>query len=197
MFEYLKGKLAELNPTYAVIDIGGAGYFVNISLHSYTKLQALTDHNCTIFIHQIVREDAHILFGFSEKNERNLFRHLISVSGIGANTARTMLSSINPKEIQQAILGGDVNTLKSVKGIGLKTAQRIILDLKDKLGKIDESTEIFISKDNTIKEEALSALIALGFPKKTVEKAVSRILTKQQKEEITVEEVVKKVLKQL
>jgi holliday junction DNA helicase RuvA len=193
MFEYISGKLVELNPAYAIIDNGGIAYYVSISLQSYSNLTEVDE--CKLFIHQVVREDANLLFGFYDKQEREIFRSLISVSGIGANTARMILSSLSPGEIQEAITTGNVNALKSVKGIGLKSAQRIIIDLKDKMGKIDETAEIFFEQSNTIRDESLSALVTLGFPKKTAEKAVDKLL--KENSDLTIETLVKLALKSL
>src|SRR5665647_1830182 len=193
MIDYIKGNLAELNPAFIVIENGGIGYFVSISLSTFTKLEGKKE--CRILVHEVIREDSHQLFGFADKEERDIFRLLISVSGVGANTARMMLSSLSSLEIEKAIIGSDVNILKSVKGIGLKTAQRIIIDLKDKLGRPSGSDEIFAFADNTKREEALSALVMLGFAKS----AVSKILDKIVKEEknLTVEDMIKRALKNL
>ena len=191
MFEYINGKISEITPTYVVLEASGVGYFINISLYSYTEIQKLTE--CRIYLHQVIREDAHVLFGFYSKSEREIFRQLISVSGIGANTARMMLSSLNPYEIQHAIVEENVNVLKNIKGIGAKSAERIIVDLKDKIGKVSEEHEIFTLKDNTIEEEALSALVLLGFNKNAVKKAIQKILT--QNRSLSVEEVIKAALK--
>lgn len=193
MYEYILGKLTEIRPTYAVIDCSGIGYNINISLYTYSKLKL--DSVQKLFIHHVVREDAQLLFGFFEKEEREVFRLLISVSGVGANTARMMLSSLSPDEIQKAILSNDVNLLKSIKGIGLKTSQRVILDLKDKLDKDGDFQEIFITQNNTLKSESLSALVMLGFQKNNIEKVLTKILAEEN--ELPVEEVVKKALKLL
>ena len=150
MFEYIKGVIVETNPAYAVIDAGGIGYVVNISLNTYAKLEGL--ENGLLFIHQVIRDDAHLLFGFITKSERELFRQLISVSGVGPNTARVILSSLSSEEIAQAIMQGDVNTLKRIKGIGIKTAQRIVVDLKDKLGKSLGDQDIFTPINNTLRD---------------------------------------------
>jgi len=193
MYEYLSGKLAELNPSFAVVDIGGIGYHLEISLTTYSQLQG--KENCLLFVHFIVREDAQILFGFTHKTERELFRLLISVSGIGPNTARIMLSSLSPEELVNAIRTENVNLIKSVKGIGEKTAQRVIIELKDKtdkLGTIHESTPII---QNSSGQEALSALVMLGFPKKNAEKAVDAVF--KEKPSATVEQIVKEALKRL
>ncbi len=193
MIDYIKGKLTELTPTFLIIDNEGIGYFLSISLSTFTKLEGKTE--CKILVHEVIREDSHQLFGFAEKEERDIFRLLISVSGVGASTARMMLSSLNSEEIEKAILGADVNTLKSVKGIGLKTAERIIVDLKDKLGKQSGTGEIFAFTDNTKREEALSALVMLGFGKSAVLKVLDRII--REEKNLTVEDMIKRALKSL
>jgi len=191
MYEYLKGKIVELTPSFVIIDVSDIGYFVNISLNTFSKLEA----NSTIkmFVHQVLREDVNILFGFAEKDERDIFRLLISVSGIGANTARVMLSSLSNDEIKKAIQEGNVNILKSIKGIGLKTAQRVIIDLKDKIGKISTSEDFSFIENNTVKEESLSALVMLGFNKKNVEKIIEKLI--KEDKTISVEDLIKKALK--
>ena len=193
MIDYIKGTITEITPTFLTIEAGGIGYFVNISIATFSKLEG--KHEYKILVHEVIREDNHLLFGFADNAERDIFRLLISVSGVGANTARMMLSSLNSGEIEKAIVGSDVNVLKSVKGIGLKTAQRIIIDLKDKVGKQAGSGEIFAFTDNTKREEALSALVMLGFAKS----AVSKILDKIVKEDktLTVEDLIKRALKNL
>lgn len=193
MYEFIRGAVADLNPASVVVDAGGIGYFINISLNTYSKVSGKQETN--LLIHQVVREDAHVLYGFAERRERDLFRNLISVSGVGASTAIMMLSSLNPDEIAAAVTTGNVDVLKAVKGIGAKTAQRIIIDLKDKLGKMPESGQILISPDNTLRNEALSALVMLGFAKKDADKAVSKII--QDDPEATVERVIKTALKRL
>jgi holliday junction DNA helicase RuvA len=196
MYEFIEGKLDELTPAYAVIQVGGVGYLIQLSLHSYSRLNNLPyKENCRIFIHQVIREDAHILFGFSSKKEREIFRLLITVSGVGANTARMMLSSMTPEEIQKAIAEANDNALKSIKGIGLKTAQRIIIDLKDKIGIDFTGEEKFLLKDNRIKDEALTALVTLGFPKSAVLKLLDKILATNAPQ--SVEELIKYALKNL
>ena len=193
MIDYIKGKLTEVTPTFIVIDNGGIGYFVSISLSTFTRLEGKDE--CKILVHEIIREDSYQLFGFADKEERDIFRLLISVSGVGASTARMVLSSLNYDEIEKAILGSDVNTLKSVKGIGLKTAQRIIVDLKDKLGKQSGTGEIFAFTNNTKRDEALSALVMLGFGRSAVLKVLDRI-TREEKN-LTVEDMIKRALKSL
>jgi len=193
MIDYIKGAITQITPTFLTLECGGIGYFVNISISTFSKLEGKTEYK--VLVHEVIREDSHLLFGFADSEERDIFRLLISVSGVGANTARMMLSSLSSLEIEKAIMGADVNVLKSVKGIGLKTAQRIIIDLKDKLGKQAGSGEIFAFADNTKREEALSALVMLGFAKS----AVSKILDKIVKEEknLTVEDMIKRALKNL
>jgi holliday junction DNA helicase RuvA len=193
MLNYLTGTLVELTPTNATIEINGIGYELNISLHSFTQLNGQS--SCKIFVHQVIREDAHLLFGFASTDERIVFRQLISVSGIGANTARMILSSLTPNEVRNAIASANVTLLQSIKGIGGKTAQRIIVDLKDKISKSTDLTQIFKPADNTIKKEALSALEILGFSRKQSEKAIEKIILDN--EGIQVDEVIKKALKLL
>jgi holliday junction DNA helicase RuvA len=193
MIDYIKGKLAELNPAFCVVENNGIGYFVSISLSTFSKLEGKDDFK--LLVHEIIREDSHQFFGFADKEERDIFRLLISVSGVGASTARMMLSSLSHDEIEKAILGSDVNTLKSIKGIGLKTAQRIIIDLKDKLGKQSGTGEIFAFTDNTKREEALSALVMLGFGKSAILKVLDRII--RDEKNLTVEDIIKRALKSL
>jgi Holliday junction DNA helicase RuvA len=193
MIDYIKGKLTALTPTFLIIENEGIGYFLSISLSTFTRLEGKDE--CKILVHEVIREDSHQLFGFAEKEERDIFRLLISVSGVGAGTARMMLSSLDSDEIEKAILGADVNTLKSVKGIGLKTAERIIVDLKDKLGKQSGTGEIFAFTDNTKREEALSALVMLGFGKSAVLKVLDRII--REEKNLTVEDMIKRALKSL
>lgn len=193
MIAQIKGRLIEKTPTYVVVDCNGVGYQINISLNTFSKIG--NEENCLLFTHFVIREDAHLLYGFKEKSERELFRQLISVSGVGSSTAIMILSSLSPDETKAAIISGNVNTLKGVKGIGLKTAERIIIDLRDKVGKT-EGTELFsISSNNTIKEEALSALVMLGFSKMPAEKALAKIMTESPN--LTVEELIKRTLKSL
>jgi Holliday junction DNA helicase RuvA len=193
MFEFLKGTIVEKTPVYLILDVNNIGYNINISLNTYGELP--DTGICTCFIHQVIREDAHILYGFGSKNERDIFRMLISVSGIGSNTARVILSSLSPVEVVQAIEDSDVITLQGIKGIGGKTAQRIIVDLKDKISKGVNTDELFNPERNTTRDEALSALVALGFAKKQVEKVVGNLLS--QNPGITVEGIVKQALKLL
>lgn len=193
MFEYIKAKLVELNPTFAVMDTGSIAYFINISVNTYSQLKEGTE--VKIYLHHVVREDAQLLFGFADKIERELFRLLITVSGIGSNTARMMLSSLSTNDLKNAILTENVNILKGVKGIGLKTAQRVIIDLKDKIGKTGDAEDIFTSTNNTKREEALSALVMLGFNKPAIEKTLDKILS--EKDDVSVEELIKFALKRL
>lgn len=190
---HIQGKLVEKSPTEVVIDCGGVGYQIHISLHTYSLLPQ-TDF-VKLFTYLQIKEDAHSLFGFVEKSEREIFKLLLSVSGIGAGIARTMLSSLDPKQIIQAIASGDVSTIQSIKGIGSKTAQRVILDLKEKVLKIYDLDEVSMAHYNTNKEEALSALEVLGFVRKTSEKVIEKILT--QTPDASVEAIIKLALKNL
>jgi len=193
MIDYIKGSITQITPTFLTVETGGIGYMINISLTTFSRLEGKSDYK--VLVHEIIKEDSHQLFGFAEREERDIFRLLISVTGVGANTARMMLSSLNPAEIEKAIIGSDVDILKSVKGIGLKTAQRIIVDLKDKLGKQAGSSEIFAFTDNTRREEALSALVMLGFAKSAVTKILDKIV--RENKNLTVEEMIKGALKNL
>jgi holliday junction DNA helicase RuvA len=193
MIDYIKGTITEITPAFLTIETGGVGYFISISLTTFSKLDGKTEYK--ILVHEVIREDSYQLFGFADKTERNIFRLLISVTGVGASTARMMLSSLNPGEIEKAIIEANVNVLKSVKGIGLKTAQRIIVDLKDKLGKQAGSGEIFTFEDNTKREEALSALVMLGFARSAVSKVLDKII--REEKNLTVEDMIKKALKNL
>lgn len=193
MIAHIKGRLIEKTPTYVVVDCNGVGYELKISLNTFSKLGE--SEVCSLFTHFVVREDAQLLYGFKETSERELFRLLISVSGVGSATAMMILSSLSPDETKQAIINSDVNTLKSVKGIGAKSAERIIIDLRDKIGKVDSSAIISNSISNTVKEEALSALVMLGFGKNPAEKALNKIMLSG--EELTVEELIKRTLKNL
>lgn len=193
MFEYIKGVIDDLTPTSVVVETSGIGYFLNISLNTYSKLSGRKE--AQLYLHQVVREDAHLLFGFFDANERSVFRYLISVSGVGANTARMMLSSLTPSEIQTAIVSSDVKTLQGVKGIGAKSAQRIIIELKDKLGKDTDISDFSFPQNNTTKEEALSALVMLGFAKNSVTKVIDKIFTANL--DASVEDLIKLALKQL
>jgi Holliday junction DNA helicase RuvA len=191
MIAQLNGRLIEKNPTDVIVDCGGVGYEVRISLNTFSALGA--DEHVVIFTQMIVREDAQLLYGFADKIEREMFNHLISVSGIGPNTAMIMLSSLVPAEIASAIQSEDVKTIQSIKGIGAKTAQRVIVDLKDKMLKMALSTENIFESDNTNRFDALTALISLGFDKKAAEKALDKVSTGEE----SVEELIKSALKVL
>lgn len=191
MIAQLTGRLIEKNPTELVIDCAGVGYEVKISLNTYSSLG--NSESVQLFTKLIVREDAHILYGFADKTEREMFNHLISVSGIGPNTAMIMLSSLVPTEIAGAIQNEDVQTIQSIKGIGAKTAQRVIVDLKDKMLKMAFSTENIFSTHNTNQIDALTALVSLGFDKKSAEKTLDKISTGEE----TVEQLIKAALKVL
>lgn len=191
--EYIKGSITQLTPTFVVVEANSIGYLLNISLNTFSKLKE--GEGVKLFAHQVIKEDAHDLFGFFDDYERHIFRSLISVSGVGANTARMILSSLTPPEIVSSITNGDVKTLKAVKGIGEKSAQRMIIDLKDKLGKSGEMPDIFSHKDNTTKQEALSALLMLGFGKAAVEKVLDKVVTENPT--APVEVIVKLSLKRL
>lgn len=193
MIHHIKGKLIEKNPTYVVIESNGLGYLIHISLSTYSKIAEETD--LKLFTHLSIKEDAHTLFGFYDKSEREVFRLLISVSGVGPSTARTMLSSLTSEEIQKAILSEDVATIQRVKGIGSKTAQRVIIDLKDKIAKTCQLDEITHVTNNTLKEETLSALEVLGFARKQAEKLIDKLT--QENPDIKVESLIKLALKNL
>jgi Holliday junction DNA helicase RuvA len=193
MIAQIQGKIVEKTPTDLVIDCSGVGYQINISLHTYSLLPK-TD-SVRLYTYLQVKEDAHTLFGFMEKSEREIFKMLLSVSGIGASIARTMLSSLDPKQVIQAIAVGDVAAIQSIKGIGAKTAQRAILDLKDKVLKLYDLDDVSMSQNNTNKEEALSALEVLGFNKKLAEKVIDKIVA--QDSDASVESIIKQALKNL
>jgi len=193
MITQLQGKLVEKNPTHVVIDCNGVGYEVNISLFTYSNLP--NSEAIKLLTHLQVKEDSHTLFGFISSVEREIFRLLISVSGIGASTARTMLSSLDPTQVRDAIASGDVPTIQSVKGIGAKTAQRVILDLKDKVLKVYDIDEVSLVQSNTVKDEALSALEVLGFTRRASEKVVDGLLKKTP--DLNVEQLIKLALKNL
>lgn len=193
MIAHIQGKLVEKTPTDVVIDCNGVGYHINISLHTFSLLPQ-TDF-IKLYTYLQIKEDAHSLYGFVEKSERELFKLLLSVSGIGAGIARTMLSSLDPKQIIQAIANGDVGTVQSIKGIGNKTAQRVILDLRDKVLKIYDLDEISIAQHNINREESLSALEVLGYVRKNAEKVVDKIL--KESPEASVESIIKQALKNL
>lgn len=193
MIAHIQGKLVEKSPTEVVVDCGGVGYQINISLHTYSLLPN-TDF-IKLYTYVQIKEDAHNLFGFVEKTEREIFKMLLSVSGIGASIARTMLSSLEPKQVIQAIASGDVGTIQSIKGIGVKTAQRVIIELKDKVLKLYALEEVSLTQSNTNKDEALSALEVLGFVRKTAEKVVEKIV--RENADATVEFIIKQALKNL
>jgi Holliday junction DNA helicase RuvA len=190
MFEFIEGEIIEKTPAHLVVKAGGLGYFLNISVNTYSKIGDVVSGR--FYLHFVVREDAQLLYGFADKDEREIFRLLISVSGVGSNTARLILSSMSPTEVKNSILSANEVALQSIKGIGAKSAQRIIIDLRDKVGKALETDELFLSQDNTVKEEALSALVALGFPRKAVEKSLVKVVTG---EDLSVEQIVKAALK--
>ena len=193
MIHHLRGKLVEKNPTHVIVECGGVGYFINISLNTFSKLPE--QENISIFTHLQIKEDSHTLYGFVEKSEREIFRLLLSVSGIGSSIARTMLSSMSPSQIRDAIANGDVPSIQSIKGIGAKTAQRVILDLRDKVLKVYDIDELSLSANNTNKDEALSALEVLGFARKQAERVVDKVLS--QDTSLSVENIIKLALKNL
>lgn len=193
MITHIRGKLVEKNPTDVVIDCNGVGYLLHISLHTFSQIP--DQEALKLYTHLIVREDSHTLFGFSSVAEREIFKLLLSVSGIGANTARTMLSSLSPQQVKEGIAHGDVALIQSIKGIGAKTAARVILDLKDKVLKVYDIDEISPVQSNTNKDEALSALEVLGFTKKQSERVVDKIVS--QSPDATVENIIKDALKNL
>lgn len=199
MIEYLRGELAELTPATAIIDCNGVGYAANISLNTYAAIQG--KKTCKLYIHEAIREDAHVLFGFADKQERELFLLLISVSGIGGNTARMILSALSPNELINVISNENANLLKSVKGIGLKTAQRIIVELKDKLKTSSvASATMGVSMGSSainvqIQDEAVAALTMLGFPQAASQKVVIAILKEEPATQV--EQVIKMALKRL
>lgn len=194
MITQIQGKLVEKNPTHLVVDCHGVGYFVNITLNTYGTLPQ--SEAIKLYTYLQIKEDAHNLYGFLTKAEREVFVLLISVSGVGAGTARTMLSSLTAAQVRSAIINGDVATIQSVKGIGAKTAQRVILDLKEKMTKLQDFQDIPYNEVNTNKEEALAALEVLGFVRKQAEKVVDRIM-RTSSEQLSVEEIIKQALKNL
>lgn len=194
MITHIHGKLIEKTPTHVIIDVNGVGYEIKISLQTFSSIK---DEFCKLYTHLSIKEDSHTLFGFFEENERFLFRQLISVSGVGPSTAQVILSTYSSNEIIQHISMADVKAIESVKGIGAKTAQRIIVDLKDKISKGMPTADLLFDKiDNTIKDEALSALLALGFSKKGAEVKIDKVL-KSNPEITTVEKLVKTALSQM
>ncbi|WP_421941533.1 Holliday junction branch migration protein RuvA [Pedobacter sp.] len=194
MYAYIDGKLTFKNPAYVVVEAGGIGYHINISLNTYSNLS--DSERCKLYTWLHVKEDAHTLYGFADEGERRLFLHLISVSGIGPNTGRMILSSITPEEIQTAIVKADLPLIQRIKGLGAKTAQRLVLELQDKLKKEGADSLISIPQHNTIKDEALSALVMLGFAKQTAEKTIDQIL-KVTEGTLSVEQLIKQALKKL
>ncbi len=194
MYAYIDGKLVVKCPTYVIIEAGGIGYHLNISLHTYARLEG--KERCILFTWLHVKEDAHTLYGFADEGERRLFLHLISVSGIGPGTGRMMLSSISPSEIEAAIIRGDVPIIQRIKGIGPKSAQRLILELQDKLKKDGPGTLISEPVHTTAKDESLSALIMLGFARNVAEKALDQAI-KHGGEGLSVEQLIKTALKSL
>lgn len=193
MITHLQGRLVEKNPTDVVVDCNGVGYFINISLHTFSELPS--NENVKLFTHLLIREDSHTLYGFSSVVEREIFRLLISVSGVGASIARTMLSSLAPEQVMEAIAQNDITTIQSVKGIGAKTAQRVVLDLKDKILKVYGLSSISAGASNTNKNEALSALETLGFVRKQSEKVVDAIV--KENPQASIEMIIKQALKKL
>lgn len=193
MITHIEGKLVEKNPTDVVIDCNGMGYFINVSLHTFGQIP--DKEHLKLYTYLQVKEDSHTLYGFTTKTEREIFKLLISVSGVGTMTARTMLSSLSPDQVKDAIASGDVAVIQSVKGIGAKTAQRVILDLKDKVLKVYGIDEVSVTQNNTNKSEALSALEVLGFNKKQSEKVIDRLISQQPN--ANVETLIKDALKNL
>ena len=191
MLDYIRGEVAEITPTYIVVDCSGLGYFVNISLNTYTALQK--ERSAKVYVHEAIREDAHVLFGFADKLEREMFQLLISVSGVGPNTARMILSSLTPTDLQTVIATNNVNLLKSVKGIGAKTAHRIIVDLKDKIKRGDDTLLVQLETQSETYEQAVAALVMLGYTQQAVQKAVGKLLKEQP--DAKVEDLIKKALK--
>lgn len=194
MYDYIKGNVAELTPTYVVLDNHGVGYMINISLNSFNALQHQEDV-VKVYVYEAIREDAHLLYGFTERRERELFLLLISVSGVGANTARMILSSLTPSDLEQTIASENVGILKSVKGIGAKTAERIIVDLKDKINVVGTSLIDKVPMSNEVYEEAMAALTMLGFTKQATQKVLNSLF--KENPAMKVEEAIKKALKQL
>jgi Holliday junction DNA helicase RuvA len=200
MLSYIEGILTEKNPTYAVIDCGGVGFLLFISVNTYTLLPEMNT-KCKLHTHLTIKSEATTpvglaLYGFATEEERSLFLELISVSGVGSNTARLILSSLTTSEVISAICNGDIYTFRKVKGIGEKTAQRIIIDLKDKISKVPQSKEFFLPQNNTLRNEALSALIMLGFNKNTAEKSIEKVI-KNEGVNISLEDMIKQALKLL
>ena len=190
MFEFFRGRLVEKNPAFVVIDCNGVGYYMHISLHTYSQLG--NDENQLLYAYQVIREDAHLIFGFKTQEERAVFKNLLSVTGVGAGTARMILSSLNPSEVQSAITAGNVSAFQKIKGIGAKTAQRIIVDLSGKLEKLDIAVS---GAGGKLRAEALSALVTLGFDKPNAEKALHKILVEDNN--LSVEQLIKAALKNM
>ncbi|MBR4690999.1 MAG: Holliday junction branch migration protein RuvA [Bacteroidales bacterium] len=193
MLESISGVVQKLTPTYAVVTTSGLGFYINISVNTCEKLRENT--SCVLLLHEVIREDAFDLYGFFDENERSMFRLLISVSGIGANTARVILSKMTPSELASAILSGDSATIQSIKGIGAKTAQRVVLELKDKVSFVEGNEKIVVGQGNTLKIESLSALVMLGYQKSAAEKVVDAIM--RESVQHSVEDIVKIALKRL
>lgn len=194
MIDYIKGKITELTPTSAIIETGGIGYLTHISLTTYSSLE--NKDSAQIYVYEAIREDAHLLFGFFTKEEREMFLLLISVSGIGANTARMILSSLSIAELQQCIAQDNVTALKNIKGIGLKTAQRVIIDLKDKIGRVAGEVKIAGTESySSVKQEAAQALVMLGFQQANINKALEKIFSGSPS--LTIEQAIKQALKLL
>ncbi|SMO62094.1 Holliday junction branch migration protein RuvA [Solitalea koreensis] len=200
MIAYVQGKLAFKCPTHVIIDTGGVGFHINISLNTYSRIAEPEETGSTalkLYTYLHVKEDAHTLYGFAEEGERRLFTHLLSVSGIGPNTCRMILSSITPQEMEQAIIRGEVGLIQRIKGIGPKSAQRIILELQDKLKKEGPGSLISVPVNNTVKDESLSALVMLGFAKNLAEKVLDKLMKNDNDTNFTVESLIKAALKNL
>ena len=195
MLDYIKGTIEEATPAYVVLDNRGMGYMLNISLTTYEILQRADRGEVKVYVYEAIREDAHVLYGFAEKRERELFELLISVSGVGTNTARMILSSLPPQELESAIASGNAASLKSVKGVGAKTAQRIIVDLKDKINVVGTSLIDKVPMSNEVYEEAMAALTMLGFTKQATQKVLNSLF--KENPAMKVEEAIKKALKLL
>ncbi|MBR5434180.1 MAG: Holliday junction branch migration protein RuvA [Bacteroidales bacterium] len=193
MLESISGVVQKLTPTYTVVTTSGLGFYINISVNTCEKLRE--NSSCVLLLHEVIREDAFDLYGFFDENERSMFRLLISVSGIGANTARVILSKMTPSELASAILSGDSATIQSIKGIGGKTAQRVVLELKDKVSFAEGDEKIVVGQGNTLKIESLSALVMLGYQKSAAEKVVDAIM--RESVQHSVEDIVKIALKRL
>ncbi|CCY38611.1 holliday junction ATP-dependent DNA helicase RuvA [Tannerella sp. CAG:118] len=193
MIEYISGQIVDLMPTSVILECNGIGYFLNISLTTYSALSS--KNSSKLYVYEAIREDAYIFYGFLDRRERELFLLLISVSGVGPNTARMILSSLTPPELEQVIASGNVNMLKGVKGIGAKTAQRIIVDLKDKIKRGGDTLNISTPSNSEVQEEALAALVMLGFSQIQSQKAIQKLL--KESPLMTVEEVIKAALKMM